>query len=237
MTSTYYLVRYLFHHRTTCESMSHESKSCDNIKVELDVCHPYQEKVTQSAVCASYKNDGVLIFGGYNENNREINKCYKYILDTGEYKRLKDMPAKMRGGAVALTPDKKYVIVGPYPSDDYWIYDEDKDEWQTNSKEQFPVGWCAQCCFDKNGNLHVMGGNRGKNAHYFVEWKSKKWIKLGVLPMAVVQGGLTCGPDDHLYLFGGVEQNNTNNILNNMWKYNVIKRQWTEATSMPESRC
>merc|ERR1712228_259907 len=91
--------------------------SCDDIEVQLDIDHPYKEKVTQSAVCASYKNDGILIFGGYNESSYEIKKCWKYMLESGEYKALKNMPGNMRGGAVSITPDKKYVIIGPYPSD------------------------------------------------------------------------------------------------------------------------
>eukprot|EP01084_Bolivina_argentea_P209345 356615_1 len=211
--------------------------SLDDIEVQLDIDHPYKEKVTQSSVCGSYKNDGILIFGGYNESSYEINKCWKYILETGEYKQLKNMPGNMRGGAVSITPDKKYVIVGPYPSDNYWIYDEDKDEWENKTKEQYPVGWEPHCCFDRNGNLHVLGGNTGKKTHYFVEWKTKKWTKLQDLPMPIIEAGLTCGPDGQLYLFGGVDANNTGNILNNMWKYNVIEKKWTEAPSMPESRC
>ena len=67
--------------------------------------------------------------------------------------------------------------------------------------------------------------------------ENKKWNKLEDLPMPIIEAGLTCGPDGQLYLFGGVDANDTANILNNMWKYNVIEKKWTEAPTMPDARC
>ena len=201
--------------------------------VVLDVSHPYKLQVTQFASCLAKDGVSIIIAGGQIKGGN-TNQVYKYNTLSESYTKLADMPNKARGFEMVNTPDNKIVIIGDFdhPSQ-YYVYDEDNNQWETLSLPYKPE-WEPQIVFDNDGNLHVAGGREAVRSHYICEWNNKRWLKLKDLPLAIFQGGFCKGPDGQLYLFGGTSDGYK--ISNSMWIYNVKTKEWKEGPSMPQRR-
>ena len=195
---------------------------------------------SQGAACRSpIDPDCIYLFGGYAHGGNECNTTYKYNVRTKEYTMQCPMKGKMRGAEAIVTPDDKIVLPSTYPTENYYIYDPKNDSWTSQSRSYgMSVGWEFQSCFDKKGVLHIVGGMSAKKKHITCQWNTKQWsMDSPQCPKGVICGGMVCGPDDKLYLFGGSDCANYSNILDEMWIYDLNSRQWSQGPSMPEKRC
>jgi len=148
------------------------------------------------------------------------------------------MPGTMRGGHALKVPNEnKYVIIGTYPTDNIWIYDSDKNSWETiNKSDAYKNGWRCQGCFDQNGDLHIISGLTGKTNHNVYNWNSKTWSNKTMKDKGHLGGACVCGPDGKIYLFGGVDPANTNKCYNEMYIYDINEDKWSDGKSMPDFR-
>eukprot|EP01084_Bolivina_argentea_P294857 507481_1 len=184
--------------------------------------------VSQLAACRSNDSESIYIFGGYKSDNKESNKCYRFELDSLEWKECKQMPGTLRGAEAIPIGNNKIIVAGTYPTgDNIWIYDELNDNWENINKTE-KTGWEAQIIMDNNNNLHIIGGLQGHDHHLRYNIDNKEWKKLNGLPEPRICGGLVCGPDGCLYLFGGTNSRENRNVSDKMYKYDDDNDEWIE---------
>ena len=154
-----------------------------------------------------------------------------------EYSVQASMKSNMRGCEAMITPDNKIILPSAYPSEHYYLYDPKTNIWESKARPYgYNVGWEFQP-FDSHGTLHIVGGMSLKK-HITCEWDTKQWKNDNAeCPKGIICGGMVCGPNDKLYIFGGSDCANYSNILEDMYIYDIQTNSWTKGPSMPHKRC
>jgi len=117
----------------------------------------------------------------------------------------------------------------------FWEYNPQMDSWI--KKANFPDNPRQASSYFNFNNIGYVAQTAGCNAEDSHLWKYdpaiNKWTQLNSLPNSILVGGSTAviGLSSSAYLFGGFDIGN--NFSQDIWEYNIILNQWTNAGVIP----
>lgn len=122
-------------------------------------------------------------------------------------------------------------------TDWHGIYEPDSGIWKTAT--ELPTPRNSACAVVYDHKIHVIGGRQvGKGnvaAHEVFDPKSSEWQSLKPMPQA--QAGIACVSYRHnIFVFGGEYFDNGGGVYNEVWRYDLQRDRWSQASIMPLAR-
>lgn len=193
-------------------------------------------------------------FGGFTESDdgQWNNSAAVYVLDESNdtWVKKNPMPVKLSESISAVINGQVHLAGGRttqkdnyswrhhLDSDWHGVYDPEGGVWKTASP--LPTPRNSACSVVIAGNWHVIGGRtvEGGNTavHEVFDPLADAWIT--AKPMPEAEAGIACTVlGDSIYVFGGEYfDDNGGGVFHKVWRYEVNRKRWSEATVMPVPR-
>ncbi|XP_077293361.1 kelch-like protein 1 [Arctopsyche grandis] len=196
----------------------------------------FKTDIKNTLFSAEIFQNTIFLFGGWNFNEKNINKVYSINLLTKQLSELSPMKEKRSNSTAAIVNQRIFVIggsnsvVNAMNTVEEYNYVENK--W--NSAASMNVKRYNHASVVYNDNIYVFGGHNGKDILNSVEvynTKTKKWKILK--PMESKRKELAAVViNDSIYCIGG---SNSYSTISEVERYDPRSNTWTKVKNSPKN--
>jgi N-acetylneuraminic acid mutarotase len=190
---------------------------------------------------ARLSKNKVILFGGTLNDFSRFNDTWIFDIETETWEEIfpSRVPLSRYGHSISHLSDNKVIIFsgegtsidGDPFADDTWIFDYEKNTWDSLTLGNSPVD-CEESMMAilDTGFVFLFGGARGSPMNQNYIYNSKWWKKLQPLslPPATCSGGMVNLEKNILFLWGGYTLIPPYYLSDEAWLYNYNQNNWTK---------
>ncbi|QJR82506.1 galactose oxidase [Alteromonas pelagimontana] len=198
--------------------------------------------------------DNIWSFGGFVESDdgqwTNTNSVLMYDENVNEWAEKTPMPVALSETVSGILNGKIHIAGGRTPKkgsngkwadqeDANWhgVFDPEAGVWQTAAP--MPTSRNSACAVVAKGKWHVIGGRTVEegnlDSHEIFDPATNEWVEGKPLPQP--QAGLACAVlHGNIFAFGGEYFTEGRGVFSSVWRYNLKREKWSQATVMPVPR-
>ncbi|KAK2142576.1 hypothetical protein LSH36_938g00001 [Paralvinella palmiformis] len=178
----------------------------------------------------------LVLIGGLTKNEKENRYCWYLREDTGSWELLAQLPKpSWKFYGICVVPGG-ILMTGGYHSNvkrDCWLFDVTDKKWK--AMPAMLTSRCKHRAVVHGDSVYVVGGeddfDRPLNSVERLNLRSRRWDPVADLDKAV-SDPLVAALGRHLYVFGGIEQNDGTSVSSSA--YDTVWEDWSARADMPE---